>query len=92
MRKHTSESLIITPTALYGEDNNTIYMLSSVAGTSQIYHIDYQPKRLKLTEGKHNYVSLSLGADGFIATRQSMSQPTEIYSVIKIQVNQQSYL
>ena len=73
-----------TDSFIWGEDNNTIYMLSSVAGTSQIYHIDLSSKEIKkLTEGKHNYVSLSLGADGFIATRQSMSQPTEIYSVNK---------
>ena len=73
-----------TDSFIWGEDNNTIYMLSSVAGTSKIYHIDLSTKEIKkLTEGKHNYVSLSLGADGFIATRQSMSQPTEIYSVNK---------
>ena len=71
-----------TDSYIWGEDNNTIYMLSSVAGTSQIYHIDIPTKEIKkLTEGKHNYVSLSLGREGFIATRQSMSQPNEIYSV-----------
>ena len=71
-----------TDSYIWGEDNNTIYMLSSVSGTSQIYHIDISTKEIKkLTEGKHNYVSLSLGGDGFIATRQSMSQPSEIYRV-----------
>ena len=67
---------------IWGVDKNTIYMLSSVAGTSQIYQIDISTKEIKkITEGKHNYVSLSLGGEGFIATRQSMSQPSEIYSV-----------
>ena len=67
---------------IWGEDNNTIYMISSVSGTSQIYQISLSAMEIKkLTEGKHNYVSLALGGDGFIAARQSMSQPTEIYSV-----------
>ena len=67
---------------IWGEDNRTIFMLSSVAGTTQIYNVDISTHEIKkLTEGKHNYVSLSLGGDGFIATRQSMSQPSEIYSV-----------
>lgn len=67
---------------IWGEDNNTIYMISSVSGTSQIYQISLSAMEIKkLTEGKHNYVSLALGGDRFIAARQSMSQPTEIYSV-----------
>lgn len=67
---------------IWGEDDNTIYMVSSVSGTTQIYSIDISTKEIeKITEGKHNYVSLSLGAEGLITTRQSMSQPSEIYSV-----------
>ena len=67
---------------IWGDDNNTVFMLSSVSGTTQIYHVDISTKEIKkLTEGKHNYVSVSLGGEGFIATRQSMSQPSEIYSV-----------
>ena len=54
-------------------------MVSSVNGTSQIYSA-FATKEIKaLMEGKHNYLSIALGADG-IASRQSM-QPTEIYSV-----------
>lgn len=67
---------------IWGEDDNTIYMVSSVSGTTQIYSIDISTKEIeKITEGKHNYVSLSLGAEGLITTRQSMSQPSEIYIV-----------
>jgi dipeptidyl aminopeptidase/acylaminoacyl peptidase len=69
-------------TYIWGEDNSTIYMVSSVNGTSQIYSVTLATKEIKaLTEGKHNYLSIALGADGIIASRQSMSQPTEIYSV-----------
>ena len=67
---------------IWGEDNNTIYMVSSVKGTSQIYSVSLATKQIKaLTEGKQNYLSLSLGAEGLIASRQSMSQPTEVYNV-----------
>ena len=69
-------------TFIWGEDNNTIYMVSSVEGTSQIYSVNCITKEIiPLTEGKHNYLSISLGGEGLIASRQSMSQPTEIYSV-----------
>lgn len=69
-------------TYIWGEDNSTIYMVSSVNGTSQINSVTLATKEIKaLTEGKHNYLSIALGADGIIASRQSMSQPTEIYSV-----------
>jgi len=67
---------------IWGEDNSTMYMVSSVEGTTQIYKVDVAKREIsKITEGKHNYTSISLGGDGLIATRQSMSQPTEIYSV-----------
>ena len=67
---------------IWGEDNSTMYMISSVEGTTQIYKVDVAKREIsKITEGKHNYTSISLGGDGLIATRQSMSQPTEIYSV-----------
>jgi len=67
---------------IWGEDNNTIYMVSSVKGTSQIYSVSLATKQIKaLTEGKQNYLSISLGAEGLIASRQSMSQPTEVYNV-----------
>src|SRR5690554_3791795 len=67
---------------IWGEDNSTMYMISSVEGTTQIYKVDVAKREIsKITEGKHNYTSISLGGDGLITTRQSMSQPTEIYSV-----------
>ncbi|HLW07798.1 MAG TPA: S9 family peptidase, partial [Marinilabiliaceae bacterium] len=67
---------------IWGEDNSTMYMISSVEGTTQIYKVDVAKREIsKITEGKHNYTSISLGGDGLIATRQSMSQPTEVYSV-----------
>ncbi|MDD3189791.1 MAG: S9 family peptidase [Fermentimonas sp.] len=67
---------------IWGEDNNTIYMVSSVKGTSQIYSVSLATKQIKaLTEGKQNYLSILLGAEGLIASRQSMSQPTEVYNV-----------
>ena len=67
---------------IWGENNNTLYMTSSVEGTTQIYKVDISANEIThITEGIHNYTSISLGGDGFIATRQSMSQPTEIYNV-----------
>lgn len=67
---------------IWSNDNSTIYMVSSVRGTTQIYAVDTATREIsKLTEGRHNYMSLALGDEGLIASRQSMTQPTEIFSV-----------
>ena len=67
---------------IWGTDDGTGYMISSVHGTTQIYSVDINSKEIApVTEGKFNYISVDLGKDGLIAKRQSMSQPTEIYSV-----------
>lgn len=71
-----------TDAFVWNTDNETLYLMASVNGTVQLYAANRTTKELKaITEGKHNYTSVALGNGKLIAGRQSMSQPTELYSV-----------
>lgn len=67
---------------VWDNDSRTLYIVSPVKGTTQLYAADMATKEIKpLTEGKHDYTSVTVGNGKLIAKRQSMSQPTEIYAV-----------
>jgi len=66
----------------WGSDNKTIYLVASVEGTQQIYVADITTRQIKpITRGPYDYTSVAMGNGNLIATRQSMSQPTEIYAI-----------
>ena len=63
-------------------DNQTIYMVSCVEAKTQLFKVNINDKEVKaITEGKHDYTSVTPGDGVLIAKRRSMSQPDEIYSV-----------
>ncbi len=67
---------------IWNSDNKSLFFIATVEAKTQLFSIAMDTKEiLTITSGKHDYVSLALGGDGLIATRQSMSQPSEIYSV-----------
>ena len=67
---------------IWNTDNKTLYFVATVEAKTQLFSIDMDTKEVKtLTEGQHDYLSVTLGGDGLIAKRQSMSMPAEIYSV-----------
>jgi dipeptidyl aminopeptidase/acylaminoacyl peptidase len=68
---------------VWNTDNNSFYILSSVAGTIQIYTVDKTAGEVKqLTEGHHSFSSLAHANNNtLITTRASSSKPTEIYAV-----------
>jgi dipeptidyl aminopeptidase/acylaminoacyl peptidase len=66
----------------WDDKSRNIYFTSDWHGSFDIYELDTKTERIrKITEGVHNYRSLAFAGDQLIATRQSMSMPTEIYSV-----------
>jgi len=66
----------------WSEDSKKIYFTSDWHGTFQIYSYDTESGEItKLTEGMHDYRSASVAGDKLIAARNSMSMPTELYSV-----------
>lgn len=68
---------------VWSEDEKTIYGLTGEKATYQICSIDIKSRKFELiTEGNHNFVSLSiLNKDEFIAGQQNISSPTDLYIV-----------
>ncbi|MEA3478728.1 MAG: S9 family peptidase [Bacteroidota bacterium] len=68
----------------WSADGQFIYFTSEWHGTIEIYQLDLANGSIsRLTDGIHNYRSVVPLGDELIATRQSMSMPTEIFSVDK---------
>lgn len=66
----------------WAEDGNTIYFISDQNATDQIYSLQLNNGVIKkITEGKHNFVSIATAGNKLIGGMQSMSHPTELYSI-----------
>jgi dipeptidyl aminopeptidase/acylaminoacyl peptidase len=69
-------------TFCWDNDNQHLYFTSPWHGVVDIYKLNVANDSItRLTNGVHDYVSLTLAGNQLITTRQSMSSPTEIYSV-----------
>ena len=66
----------------WSDDAQSIYLVSCWHGTDQIYRLDLSDGKIsKITEGIHTYQSVQVAGDRLIATRMSMSMPSEIFAV-----------
>ncbi len=66
----------------WSDDASTIYFISDINATDQIYELSLNTGSIrKITNGTHNFVSLAVAGDKLIAGQQSMSHPTELYTV-----------
>lgn len=71
-----------TDSFIWNTDNQTIYLVANVNGTTQLFTANPVEKKITaITAGKHDYTSVQLIDGKLLATRQSMSSPTEIYTV-----------
>lgn len=70
----------------WGKDSETIYFVACVKGTTQLYEtlnpiatgaVHFLP----LTEGDHDYASITLGDDVLVGLRHSLSAPNEVFVV-----------
>jgi len=62
--------------------NENIYFVSDYHARVQIYKLNLATNNIKaITKGDHNYRSVIVLSDKLIATKQSMSFPTEIFAV-----------
>ena len=67
---------------VWNSNNQTIYFIAPMKGRKQLYAADIASRQISpITQGDHDYLSVALGKGTLIAARQSLSQPTEIYSV-----------
>jgi len=66
----------------WSADSKSIFFTSDWHGTFQIYRYNIESNTIdKLTEGMHDYRSASPVGDLLIASKKSMSMPTELYAV-----------
>ncbi len=66
----------------WDQDNKRIFIVSCVKGTTQLHAVNTETKEITtLTEGQHDYASVSVAGNKLIALRHSMSTPNEIFSV-----------
>ena len=68
----------------WSQDEKTIYIVSNVNGTSQLFaitNLDAKPTFEKLTDGDWDYTSVALADGCLVGLRRSMSCPPEIYAV-----------
>ncbi|HAN18541.1 MAG: peptidase S9 [Bacteroidetes bacterium GWC2_33_15] len=66
----------------WAKDDNTIYFTSDFQAKYQIYKLDVGSGQISpVTKGNHNYLSVEPVGNTLIGTKQSISMPTEIYSI-----------
>ncbi len=66
----------------WSNDSKSIYFVSGIRATQEIFRYNLSDGKIKrITDGVHNYLSVTQAGNSLIASRQSMSKPTEIYSV-----------
>lgn len=69
-------------TLTWADDASKIYFISDINATDQIYELSLNNGTIrKITSGTHNFVSLAVAGDKLIGGKQSMSHPTELYSI-----------
>lgn len=67
---------------MFSADEKLIYFLAPMKGTKQLFSLDLKTKVVKqLTSGQFDLVSLDLAPMSIIVGRQSMIEPTDLYSV-----------
>ncbi|MFP4620453.1 MAG: alpha/beta fold hydrolase [Bacteroidales bacterium] len=66
----------------WSADSKKLYFTSDYHARFQIYELELESGNIRqVTEGRHNYRSVEPAGDVLIGSKQSMSQPTEIYSI-----------
>jgi len=67
---------------VWGNDSKTVYFISGINATYQIYSLDIAKKKInQITKGIHDYTELQLAGKLLIVAKMSMSMPTEIFSI-----------
>ncbi len=66
----------------WSANSKKLYFTSGHHAKYQIYELSLEDGTIRqITEGRHNYLSVEPADDVLIGSKQSMSKPTEIYSI-----------
>jgi dipeptidyl aminopeptidase/acylaminoacyl peptidase len=67
---------------VWSKDASTIYFISGIKATFQVYSANVSSKEIrKITDGWHDYTSLSLAGNELVGTKMSMSMASEIFRI-----------
>lgn len=67
---------------VWGEDSKSIYFVSGIKGTDQLYKIDIESKAIsQITKGVHDYTTCLKNNGVLVGQRMSMSMAAELYKV-----------
>jgi dipeptidyl aminopeptidase/acylaminoacyl peptidase len=67
---------------VWAADSKSLYFISSENFTQQIYQINLSDKKIRrITNGTHDYTALKRAGNQLVATRISMVQPAELFTV-----------
>lgn len=68
---------------VWSDDAKTLYFISGIKATFQVYSLDIKTKKIhQITKGVHDFTSIQLADNNtIIASKMSMSLPTEIFSI-----------
>ena len=74
---------------VWDQNSKSIYFISGIKGTEQIYSIDIDSRNIKqITTGVHDYTSLCMQSGILTGTMMSMSMATEIFRIDPANGNQ----
>jgi dipeptidyl aminopeptidase/acylaminoacyl peptidase len=66
----------------WSRDGNSIFFISAVEATEQIHRLDIADRKITcITGGIHDYTSVEKAGEHLVATKSSMSLPSELYLV-----------
>ncbi|MFN0215008.1 MAG: prolyl oligopeptidase family serine peptidase [Saprospiraceae bacterium] len=66
----------------WAADSKSLYFLSAENFTQQIYQINISDKKIRrITNGTHDYTAIKIGGNQLVATRTTMVNPAEIFTV-----------
>jgi len=66
----------------WSANSKSVYFISDIHATDEIYRLNIESGTIaRLTDGIHNYQSVTETPNGLVAQKVSMSQPAELYMV-----------
>lgn len=66
----------------FTKDGKALILLVPIKGTTHLFEIEIKSRKLRrITTGKFNVVSFSIGKEYAIVQRQSMTEPTDLYEL-----------
>ncbi|MEG1648770.1 MAG: prolyl oligopeptidase family serine peptidase, partial [Rikenellaceae bacterium] len=82
-KSYVTKSFDYNAANLVWSDNNTIYFIAPISATHQICKVEAKDNAevAVLTEGLHDYISLSLAGGKMIAEKTTLSMAPEIFSI-----------